>query len=335
MTQKSSFSLSSSSELSLSAHRYRIFLLWGILALTCLLIFVGALVTSNDAGLSVPDWPSSYGYNMFLFPPSLWIGGIVFEHVHRLIASTLGGLTLLFCIWTLWKEPRRNIKVLSVLMLLAVTVQGIFGGLTVWYLLPDWISTTHAVLGQTFFMLVIAMTYFHSAEFISVGEIITDNKERKFAAVLLAIVYLQLIVAAYMRHSGAGLAVPDFPTVGGEWLPAFNETLLTKLTAMRHSFAPQLAPVTMLQVVVHLLHRALAVLILGVVLLLWRSRGTKRALTTVIAALVFVQFSLGIIALLSERHPILTSLHVITGALLLGSITYLNLKLFTKGSNAF
>lgn len=322
-------------EFSPAEHRYRIVLLKFVMLLTCFLIFFGALVTSNDAGLSVPDWPNSYGYNMFLFPPSLWIGGIFYEHVHRLIASTLGAATLIFTVWTLVRDPRRNIKILSVFMLLAVTVQGIFGGLTVWYLLPDWISTTHAVLGQTFFLLTIAMTYFHSKTFMEIGkEPAAEAREKKLGLTLLGLIYIQLIVAAYMRHSGAGLAVPDFPTIGHTWLPAFNEELLNRLTEMRHAFAPQLAAVTMPQVFVHLAHRAIAFILLGVTLLVYRGIKSERPVLNSILALVFVQFSLGIVALLSGRHPLLTSLHVIVGAVFLGTVAYLNLKLFTKGNDA-
>ena len=330
MSQSISSNLSRiTKDFSPSAHRYRIMLLKGILVLTCLLIFVGALVTSHDAGLSVPDWPNSYGYNMFLFPPELWIGGIFYEHVHRLIASALGLFTLIFCIWTVLADPRRNIRALSVLMLVAVTVQGIFGGLTVWYLLPDWISTTHAVLGQTFFLLTIAMVYFHSQGFAQSKQQ-HSPAERKIALSLLVLVYVQLIVAAYMRHSGAGLAVPDFPTVGHSWLPSFNDALLTKLTEMRHQFAPHLPPVSMVQVVSHLTHRLLAFALLAVAYLLWRRKKTEPRVIGLISALMVVQFTLGIIALLSARHPYLTSLHVITGAILLGTVAYLNLKLFTK-----
>lgn len=335
MAHTSSNTLTICSEFNPTQHRYRILLLKFVMLLTCFLIFFGALVTSHDAGLSVPDWPNSYGYNMFLFPPSLWIGGIFYEHVHRLIASTLGAMTLIFTVWTLMRDPRRNIKILSVFMLLAVTIQGIFGGLTVWYLLPDWISTTHAVLGQTFFLLTIAMTYFHSQTFMGIHCVPAANViEKKTALYLLGLVYVQLIVAAYMRHSGAGLAVPDFPTIGHSWVPAFNDALLSKLTEMRHAFAPQLAAVTMPQVIVHLAHRTIAFILVGAAFYLWLSKGSERKVVSSILTIMLVQFSLGIIALLSGRHPFLTSLHVITGAILLGTVAYLNLKLFTKGKDA-
>src|SRR5438034_9800525 len=98
---------------------------------TALLIFVGGLVTSTGSGLSVPDWPTSYGWNMFTFPVSKWVGGIRYEHSHRLIASTVGFLTIIMAGWT-WKvEPRRWVRRLAFAALGAVILQGLLGGLTV------------------------------------------------------------------------------------------------------------------------------------------------------------------------------------------------------------
>src|SRR5213593_193706 len=118
---------------------------------TAFLIFVGGLVTSNEAGLSVPDWPTTYGWNMFSFPYSKWVGGIFYEHGHRLLASFVGFLTVLLTIWTWAKENRAWVRWLSAAALGAVLLQGILGGLTVIFLLPAWISTLHACLAQTFF----------------------------------------------------------------------------------------------------------------------------------------------------------------------------------------
>src|SRR5436305_7836868 len=63
------------------------------------LIFMGGLVTSHHAGMSVPDWPNSYGYNMFLFPPNQWVGGILYEHTHRLMATVVGFLSVVLTLW--------------------------------------------------------------------------------------------------------------------------------------------------------------------------------------------------------------------------------------------
>src|ERR1700742_5051645 len=103
---------------------------------TAVLIFAGSLVTSTNSGLSVPNWPTTYGWNMFTFPPSKWVGGIFYEHGHRLIASTVGFLTIVLAAW-LWRvDPRRWMKWLGVLALVAVVLQGVLGGLTVLFFLP-------------------------------------------------------------------------------------------------------------------------------------------------------------------------------------------------------
>src|SRR4030095_11397011 len=95
------------------------------------LIFMGGLVTSHGAGMSVPDWPNSYGYNMFLFPPRLWIGGILYEHKHRLMGTIGGLLSIALCV-AAWKtEPRRWVRWLSILVLGSVILQGVLGGLRV------------------------------------------------------------------------------------------------------------------------------------------------------------------------------------------------------------
>ena len=105
-------------------------------AATLLLIAAGGLVTSTESGLSVPDWPTTYGYNMFAFPLSKWVGGIRFEHTHRLIASTVGLMTVLLAILLARREPRRWVRRLGYLAVAAVVAQGLLGGLTVLLFLP-------------------------------------------------------------------------------------------------------------------------------------------------------------------------------------------------------
>src|SRR5881227_2250072 len=106
-----------------------------IALLTCIatfpLIFMGGLVTSHGAGMSVPDWPNSYGYNMFLFPPRLWIGGILYEHTHRLMATVVGMLSIALTIVAWWTESRRWVRWLATSVLAAVIFQGVLGGLRV------------------------------------------------------------------------------------------------------------------------------------------------------------------------------------------------------------
>src|SRR5881394_2034670 len=95
------------------------------------LIFMGGLVTSHGAGMSVPDWPNSYGYNMFTFPPSKWVGGIFYEHTHRLMGTVVGMLSIAMVIAAFKFENRSWIRNLAIAILLAVILQGVLGGLRV------------------------------------------------------------------------------------------------------------------------------------------------------------------------------------------------------------
>ena len=114
------------------------------------LLFIGGLVTSLGAGLAVPDWPTTFGYNMFLYPWSKMIGGVFYEHSHRLIASCVGLLTIALTV-TLWiKEDRRWLRWLGITALAMVIVQGVLGGLRV-VLLQHTLAIIHACFAQVFF----------------------------------------------------------------------------------------------------------------------------------------------------------------------------------------
>src|SRR5436305_4003469 len=133
-------------------------------SITLLLIVAGALVTSNDAGLAVPDWPTSFG-SLYRIPPM--VGGVKFEHGHRMIAEFVVLLTIVLAIWTWRSERRRWMRWLGIVALIGVIAQGILGGLTVLMFLPWYISTAHAALAQTFFALVVAMALFTSQAWIA------------------------------------------------------------------------------------------------------------------------------------------------------------------------
>src|SRR5437879_3670513 len=124
---------------------------WFAAFATLLLICSGGMVTSKGVGLAVPDWPTTFGYNMFLFPASKWIGGIFFEHTHRLIASTVGFLTIILAAWLWFIEPRRWVRILGIAAVGAVILQGVLGGLGV-TMLKDEIGLFPAVLAQAFFV---------------------------------------------------------------------------------------------------------------------------------------------------------------------------------------
>jgi cytochrome c oxidase assembly protein subunit 15 len=301
------------------------------------LIFFGALVTSHDAGLAVPDWPTSYGENMFLFPPSQWVGGVFYEHVHRLIASGIGLLTLILTAWMTLREKRVWLKKLGALALFLVCLQGLLGGLTVLHKLPDAISVSHGMLAQTFFCLTILIAYLYSREFEArqLNELALGRSGQFYWAVFgFALIYSQLFLGAVLRHSGSGLAIPDFPTMGGSWLPAFDAEMLSHINERRRELA--LSAVSISQVYVHFAHRLWAIVVtFGVLFAAWKihqaasSHLLERRTSLSLVALVLVQFSLGIFTVLSGRQPYITSLHVLTGAALLGLSFLLILRAYS------
>jgi cytochrome c oxidase assembly protein subunit 15 len=173
---------------------------------TLLLIVAGALVTSNDAGLSVPDWPTSFG-SLYKMPPM--VGGVKYEHGHRMFAELVGLLIIAMAVWTQRVEQRKWMKVLGWIALAAVVGQGVLGGLTVLFYLPWAISTAHATLAQTIFCVVIAMALFTSKGWLQDSEPIVEPRLTPGTPALTAItagcVWVQLILGAAFRHSGMKL----------------------------------------------------------------------------------------------------------------------------------
>jgi cytochrome c oxidase assembly protein subunit 15 len=176
---------------------------------TFFLLMAGALVTSNDAGLSVPDWPLSYGS---LAPPM--VGGIFYEHGHRMIASFVGLLSIVLAVW-LWRvESRRSssqrwLRWLGVAALGAIVLQGLLGGLTVLLFLPPPVSSAHAALAQLFFATVASIALLTSAwwERESLSEL-RDSRSPSLHALSLATaaaVFVQLILGAAFRHKAFGI----------------------------------------------------------------------------------------------------------------------------------
>ena len=171
------------------------------------LLFIGGLVTSLGVGLAVPDWPTTFGYNMFLYPWSKMIGGIFYEHSHRLVASCVGLLTIALTL-TLWlKEPRPWLRWLGVAALALVIVQGILGGLRV-VLLQSTLAIIHACFAQAFFALTVSLALFTDREWRNPpqGAPLTDGgRLRRLAALTTALIYLQIVFGAMLRHTGARL----------------------------------------------------------------------------------------------------------------------------------
>lgn len=174
---------------------YFSFFLWfGVI----ILLFAGGLVTSKEAGLAVPDWPLSYGQ---FFPPM--VGNIAFEHGHRMIAGTIGILTLILTCWVTKSEKRSWLKKLTWFALLAVVVQALLGGITVLTLLPWQVSSMHATLGQIFFCLITAITYFLSPVFLRSRTLTGESlpKLKKISVLTAVFILLQLMLGAVARHT--------------------------------------------------------------------------------------------------------------------------------------
>lgn len=176
---------------------------------TFFLIVVGGIVTSTGAGLAVPDWPTTFGYNMFLYPWSKMVGGILYEHSHRLIGAAVGLLTLVLALWLWVTEPRGWVRWLGVIALAMVIVQGILGGLRV-VLLERVLAIVHAGLAQAFFALTVILAFFMSTEGKAEPQKIpaANGSRLQFLTLLtLGGVYVQLIFGAMLRHTGIGIGV--------------------------------------------------------------------------------------------------------------------------------
>jgi len=305
-------------------HRFAKF----VAACTILLLLAGSLVTSTGSGLSVPDWPTTYGWNMFTFPPSKWVGGILYEHGHRLIASTVGFLTIVLAAWLWLQEPRRWMKWLGVAALGAVIAQGVLGGLTVLFFLPAAISTAHAGLAEIFFCITIAIALFTSPGWIgssaAAGRIgrsgrhidpsiapVDDAMLRGVATTATALIYAQILIGAVMRHTGAGLAIPDFPLMFGHLVPPHWDA----------------------KIAIHFAHRVGALVVTLAIAAtaghIWYHHRTRAELTrpaALIVGLVLVQVTLGALTVLTRRDMWINSFHVVCGALVLTTSLVITLR---------
>ena len=344
-------------------HRFATF----VMCCTVLLIAAGGMVTSTGSGLSVPDWPTTYGWNMFTFPLKHWVGGIRYEHSHRLIASTVGFLTIILAVWTwrveprrwvrrlgftalgavilqgllggifyehghrliasgvgfltiglafwVWRvDPRRWMRRLGLIALAAVILQGVLGGLTVRYFLPAPISVGHAGLAQLFFCLAVGLTLFTSRGWRHPAMApVDDARLRRRMVVLTAMVYVQIILGATMRHIGAGLAIPDFPLVFGGLIPS--------------TWTPPIA--------IHYIHRlgalVVTILVLQQLFYIRRRHADRPELMrpmTVLTALLVAQIALGGSVVLTGKQELVNTAHVATGALIFVTSLVLTLRAY-------
>jgi cytochrome c oxidase assembly protein subunit 15 len=284
-------------------HRYGKFLVF----CTFLLLLAGGMVTSTHSGLAVPDWPLSFGK---FFPPM--VGGVFYEHGHRMVAGSVALLTLGLALWAWFSAEGRLAKGLAVAALGAVVLQALLGGLTVIFKLPVAVSAGHAGLAQIFFCLVLSFTLVTSPAW----------KERQGARPLdpslvflawatLVCVYGQILLGAVIRHEYVGLAIPDFPLSLGRLVPPLDDWMVDL------NFA----------------HRCLALAIFVLAsLTVWRalSRSDGRSWISnpakLLALAVLLQIFLGASTVLTRLHPLVATAHVAGGALVLGTTLILALR---------
>lgn len=285
-------------------HRFAI----ALAGATLLLIFVGGLVTSTGSGLAVPDWPLSFGR----FFPRM-VGGVFYEHGHRMVAAGVGFATLVLAVLVWIFERRRPVRMLALAAIATVVAQGLLGGLTVILLLPPAVSVAHACLAQAFLCLTVALAVVTDPHW----ETLQPLRERPYpsvAALTLATataVYGQLILGAVVRHTGAGLAIPDFPLAFGGLVPPFDRA----------------------GVGIHFAHRLGAVVV--TILVAWSLAavrahyGAERRLARpalLAALLVVLQVSLGAATVWSRKAVLPTTAHVAVGAALLATTFVLALR---------
>ncbi len=258
----------------------------------------------------MPDWPLSYG---MLMPPM--VGGILYEHGHRMVATFVGLLTTVLAVLIWHRESRKWMRLLGLVALGMVITQGVLGGITVIYLLPTPVSVSHATLAQTFFCVTVLLAFATSREWSeAVARPHVDCHRLRFAAVaaMLAI-YVQLILGAVVRHTGSALAIPDFPLAFGGLIPPFAET----------------------SVVLHFAHRLWALSVTGAVAWLGyrisrhepRERLFRRP-AMLLACLIVAQILLGGTIVWTSRAVLPATAHVATGALLLATTWLLTLRTY-------
>jgi cytochrome c oxidase assembly protein subunit 15 len=273
---------------------------------TLALIFVGGLVTSTGSGLAVPDWPLSFGQ----FFPRM-VGGVFYEHGHRMVAATVGALTLALALWTWLVDTHRIVRCLALTAVGTVVAQGLLGGLTVIFLLPPTISVAHACLAQAFLCLTITLAVITHPDWTPATHPPADARIARLTAATAATVYGQLVLGAIMRHTGAGLAIPDFPLAFGRIVPPLDSSA----------------------VVIHFLHRMGAVVVTTMVtwsaVRVLRTQSGDRSLVRsafVALGLVATQLTLGALTIWTRKAVLPTTAHVAVGAAILGTTVVLALR---------
>ena len=386
-------------------HRFAVFTALATLGL----VAMGGLVTSHGVGMSVPDWPTSYGYNMFALPISTWLtGGIFHEHTHRLWASEVGILTIILNCWLFGKKSRPVLIALGIVLLLAgfiginrpnglqsslhigihgvivliaiffwprgepasrplrvlggwatvvVLLQGLLGGLrVVWdsQLVADVRLGTafgilHGCLAQGYLVMLAVIALMTSRWWMEAGRagcplpadggasvpasrlvsslappeklgahrVCRINSVRRWFLFATILIFIQLMIAATMRHQHAGLAIPDFPLAHGKLWPDMSAEAVAGYNARRVEVTVS-DPITAFQIGLQMTHRIVACLILAAVAACaWKARGVRSLKSIAYAwlALIFIQVCLGAWTIWSNKAADVATAHVVVGAL--------------------
>lgn len=305
------------------------------------LIAAGASVTSTGSGDAVPDWPLSFGR---LHPPMM-VGGVFYEHGHRMIAAFVALLIAIQAVWLAKVESRRWVRRLGWIALASVLVQAVLGGMRVLVVSSETlqeitlrfaglnhvdparigIGVMHAVLGQIVLCMTFAIALATSLSWLHAipSRLAIPARAYKFGLFAIGAVILQLLFGAVMRHSGAGLVIPDFPLSHGQLVPPFNQLPNYDPAAAVYITYGEL----IFKTVINFLHRTWAYFVMGLLIwnMIWLMRSGRKGYGMVytvahlLAGLVVVQFGLGATTVWTGKNVWISVLHVMTGAILLGT----------------
>ena len=327
---------------------------------TLVLIGFGGLVTSKGVGMAVPDWPNTFGYNMFLVPFDEWLGkfGIFEEHSHRLVASFVGLLTVVLAAWLWVKDSRKWVRLLGIGALVMVVAQGVLGGLRVTEINQN-LGLIHGAVAQLFLILICGIALFTSSWWrrVSVSEAdgVSFNALKGTLVAVICLVFVQLLLGATMRHQHAGLAIWDFPLAHSQVWPATDEASIARYNENRVELQRNLHVQNQLydangnpqvflasgreilswHIWLQMLHRlgAMATLALSVVFVVKARRwlGQAHAFTKAgytLLGMIVAQAGMGIWTILSNKAADVATGHVVLGAacLALGSLLLLAAK---------
>jgi heme a synthase len=279
-------------------------------AATFVLVFAGGLVTSTGSAMAVPSWPLDAGHLI----PQQWGAGVLFEWGHRAIAGTVSILTLTLALWVWMVERRAWVRYAALAAFGLVVVQAVLGGITVLLNLPLTFAVAHAMTGQAFFCLMVAIALFTSPGWQMMAPVARAPGRASLttlAATTTVVIYVQIIIGALMRHMHAGLAIPDFPLAFGHLVP----------------------PMFSVPIAVNFAHRCGAVVVSAMVL--WTVARTLREYgdepelrrpALGLLVLLAVQIGLGAATILSRRAVIPTTSHVAVGAAVLATCLALTLR---------